>query len=217
MISRPAFDLSVYFVLDPSLCAGRDPLDVARAAIRGGVTMIQLRNKVDRLNVIEKQARALLEITRPAGIRLLINDYIDIAFSSRADGVHLGQGDAQPQDARIVLGPDAIIGRTAFTATHMEAINPEQVDYVGSGPFYETQTDKGKPVLGAAKFAALVSIAPVPVVGIGGITPENAAAVIKSGAQGIAMMRGISEAADIEIAARQYTLAVQGARMKVAS
>ena len=129
-----------------------------------------------------------------------MNDYVDVAFAARADGVHLGQGDSSAFDAREKLGGQAIVGQTAFTPEHMAAIDQSVIDYVGTGPFYETKTDKGKPVLGAEKFAELVKLSPVPVVGIGGIKPDNARAVIDAGADGAAFMRSVSEADDVEAA-----------------
>jgi thiamine-phosphate pyrophosphorylase len=214
---RQNFDLSVYFVADPSLCNGRPIADIVAAAVKGGATIVQLRNKEDKLSVIEKQARELLPITRAANVPLLINDYMDVAFNTGADGVHLGQGDTAPADARKVLGPDVIIGLTAFAPEHFAVIDPEIVDYTGTGPFYPTKTDKGKPVLGAEKFAALVALSSVPVVGIGGITPDNAAPVIEAGAQGVAMMRSISGAADPEAEARRFAKIVSSIRLKEAS
>ncbi len=192
-------NLSPYFVCDPSLCAGRDPVDVTLAAVRGGVTMVQLRDKSnDALENARRMKAAQLSVP------LLINDHVYIAKGIDADGVHLGQGDMDAAKARAILGPDKIIGVTAFTEEQIKAVDPAVVDYIGTGPFYETKTDKGKPVLGAEKFAALVKLSPVPVVGIGGITPENAAAVIEAGADGVAMMRSISEAVDPEAATRKF-------------
>lgn len=199
-----SFDLSVYFVADPSCCKGRDIVDVVMMAAKGGVTMVQYRNKHDPLPDILAEAAMLQEWLAPLHIPLIINDHIDAAFAVGAAGVHLGQEDSSPVAAREKLGVDAVIGQTAFTAEHMAAIDPAVVDYVGTGPFYETQTDKGKPVLGPDKFQALVELAPVPVVGIGGITPDNARAVMTSGADGVAMMRAISEAENPENAARQF-------------
>lgn len=200
-----AFDLSVYFVADPSCCAGRDIAGVVMDAVRGGVTMVQYRNKSDNMPEIHAQAAMIAELLKDSDVPFLINDHIDVAFAVEADGVHLGQGDASPATAREKLGSQAIIGQTAFTSEHMQAIDPQVVDYVGTGPFYPTQTDKGKPVLGAEEFAALVKLSPVPVVGIGGITAGNAAAVIDAGAHGVAMMRAISEAESPEAAAQEFT------------
>lgn len=205
--------MSVYFVLDPSLCSGRDIVDVAHAAVKGGVTMIQLRNKSGNISELLEQAYKLHDLLKPLGIPLLINDHVDAAKEVNADGVHLGQGDMSAADARKILGPEKIIGITAFTEDHFKAIDPAIVDYAGTGPFYPTKTDKGKPVMGAEKFSALVKISPVRVVGIGGVRPENADAVIQSGAVGVAMMRAISESENPEKTARDFVEAVNAARL----
>lgn len=216
-------DFSVYFILDPSLCAGRDILDVTQAALEGGITLLQYRDKrpVDDPEIRQDMlgaVRALKGLAERHHVPLLVNDHIEIALEAGADGVHLGQGDRSPAQARALLGNRAIIGQTAYTQGHFKAIkaDPAQcVDYAGTGPFYETKTRKGKPLLGtsdAAAFRALVEISSVPVVGIGGITPDNAAPVIKAGAAGVAMMRAISEAPDPARAARTFINVVQTAR-----
>ena len=167
--------------------------------------MVQYRNKdVSQMQTILAEAAMLQEWLAPTGVPLLINDYVDVAFAIGADGVHLGQGDDDVIEARAKLGEAAIIGQTAFTPEHMAKIDPKIVDYVGTGPFYPTRTDKGKPVLGAARFAEIAALSPVPVVGIGGITPDNARAVMDAGASGVAMMRAISGAESPEAAARAF-------------
>jgi len=186
--------LSLYFIADPACCAGRDVLDVAQAVVRGGATIVQYRDKENSRDVVLHNAIRLREAVTE--VPLIINDHVDIALESGTDGVHLGQGDVDPAEARARLGPDAIIGQTAFTPAHMAAIDPGAIDYAGTGPFYSTKTDKGKPVLGPEKFKKLLELSPVPVVGIGGITADNAQAVLKAGANGVAVMRGLSEAED---------------------
>lgn len=198
-------DLSVYFVADPSCCGGRDIVDVVMGAVRGGATIIQLRNKLDPKPLIADQAAMLAQLLRPLNIPFLVNDYVDIARDVEADGVHIGQGDLSPSEARKILGDEAIIGLTAFTEEHIAAIDPAVVDYIGTGPFFPTQTDKGKPVLGAARFKELAALSPVPVVGIGGITAENAHVVLRSGASGVAVMRAISEADNPELMASRLS------------
>lgn len=197
-------NLSIYFVADPYACGGRDIAEVVTAAAEGGVTMVQLRNKIDPKPLVAAQASILCELLKPYNIPFLVNDYVDIAHDAGADGAHIGQGDISPTEARKILGEDAILGLTAFTAEHISAVDPALVDYIGTGPFFPTQTDKGKPVLGAEKFAALIRQAPVPVVGIGGITPDNVTHVLKAGADGVAMMRAISAADDPCEAARKF-------------
>ncbi|MEZ5918477.1 MAG: thiamine phosphate synthase [Alphaproteobacteria bacterium] len=205
------------------LCAGRDILDVTQAALEGGVTLLQYRDKRPIADSNTRQdmlstAQALKALAGRYHIPLLINDHVELALEAGADGVHLGQGDMAPAQARALLGEQAIIGQTAYTQDHFKAIktDPAQcIDYAGTGPFYETKTKKGKPLLGAdnaAAFRALVEISSVPILGIGGITPDNAVPVIEAGAAGIAMMRAISEAPDPAKAACAFVNAVRTAR-----
>ena len=185
-------------------CGGRPIADVVMQAVKGGATLVQYRNKSGNLAQIAGEAAYLAEILSTTPVPLIINDYIEVAVAASADGVHLGQGDASPFDARQMLGRDVIVGQTAFTKEQIEAVDASRVDYIGTGPVYPTKTDKGKPVLGVDGFAELVRLSKVPVVGIGGITPDNAADVLGAGATGLAMMRSISEAQDVEAAARAF-------------
>lgn len=209
---RKNFDLSVYFVADPSVCAGRTVENVVSMAVKGGVTMVQLRNKHDPLDVVEAQARAVKEVLKGTGVPFILNDYVGLAVKINADGVHIGQEDMGAAQARQMIGGDKILGVTAFTRAHYDGVDSIIVDYVGTGPFYATQTKPDKPVLGADGFAALVKFAPVSVVGIGGITPENVGQVIQCGAHGVAMMRAVSAADDVEGAVREFVKIVKEAR-----
>lgn len=204
MKKKSSFDLSVYFIADPSLCAGRNVVDVVKAAAAGGATMVQLRNKSGNILELLEQAHKCRAVLRPLGIPFIINDRADVAHEINADGVHLGQDDMHPEAARKILGEGKIIGVTAYDVPHFEAIDPSVVSYAGTGPFYPTKTDKGKPVLGPEKFCELVRSSPVPVVGVGGITPENAFRIIESGGAGVAMMRAVSEADHPELVIREF-------------
>ncbi|MCK6418507.1 MAG: thiamine phosphate synthase [Alphaproteobacteria bacterium] len=201
------FNPFVYFILDPTLCNGRDVADIAAAALRGRAGMLQYRDKDNPLEMVLENA---LRIQSVVGGRIpfLINDHVTIARDINADGVHIGQGDMTPAQARALLGPEKIIGLTAFTEDHIRAVDPAIVAYIGTGPVYPTQTDKGKPVLGVARFSELAALSPVPVVGIGGITADNAAPVIRAGAAGVAVMRGISQALDPEFATQELVRAI---------
>lgn len=210
-------DLSVYFIADPSLCRGRPLGDIVEAAVRGGVKLVQYRDKISAKKDMLRNVIALKYILADTPVPLIINDHVDIALEAGAEGVHLGQDDTPPAEARVLLGPDAIIGITAFTAVHMSDIDPAVVNYVGTGPFYPTATNKGKPVLGTDGFKPLADLAPVPVVGIGGITPVNTAEVINAGAKGVAMMRAISEAEDPQHEAAEFVKAVAAARARSAT
>lgn len=198
------FNLSIYFVLDPACCNGRPVEAVAEAALRGGITMLQYRDKEGAPGDIKANALKLQKLCQDYDVPFLINDHVALASEIGADGVHIGQDDLSPERAREMIGPDKILGLTAYTPGHLLVVDPEIVDYVGTGPFFETKTDKGKAVLGPEKFAEMIKHAPVPVVGIGGVTPENAQHVMDAGADGVAMMRSISEAADVEAATQRF-------------
>ncbi len=204
-------DLSVYFIADPALSNRRRIEDVVDRAIRGGATCIQYRDKSGDRELIYQTACQIRDVCFEHGVPFIVNDYVDIAYEIYADGVHVGQGDMHPAEARQILGPSAIIGLTAYTPEHLAQVDSDITDYVGCGPVYETKTDKGKPVLGLDGFKALIALSPVPVVGIGGITPENAGPVIQCGAQGVAMMRAISEADAPREAAQDFVQAVRAA------
>ena len=212
MIYRKNFDLSIYFIADSSVCAGRPVEDVVAAAVKGGATMVQLRNKICTRDIVANEARRVQGVLADSDVPFIINDHVELAAEIGADGVHIGQEDMSAKEARNIIGTDTILGLTAFTRTHYDAFDHEIIDYVGTGPFHATLTKPDKPVLGADGFAQLAKSSPVPVVGIGGITPDNAGDVIAAGAQGVAMMRAVSEAADPEIAARYFVKAVEGAR-----
>ena len=190
---------SLYFILTPSLCADRSIESVALAAVKGGATLIQLRDKTSDALTNAKKLKAL-----NLPIPLIINDHVQISADINADGAHIGQGDIPAAQARKILGPNKILGVTAFTPEHIAAIDPNIVDYIGTGPFFPTQTDKGKPVLGAEKFKALAALSPVPVIAIGGITSDNAHVPLSNGANGIAVMRAISQAKDIKNATKKF-------------
>ncbi len=212
MAFRDNFDLSVYFIADSSVCGGRRFSDVVVAAVRGGATMVQLRNKVDGLDVVAAQAREIRAVLAESGVPFVVNDHVGLAVAVGADGVHIGQGDMDAAAAREIIGDEMILGVTAFTRAHFAALDPAIVDYAGTGPFYTTLTKPDKAVLGAEGFALLAKDSPVPVVGIGGITPDNAGAVIRAGASGVAMMRAVSEADDPAAAAGAFVRSVREAR-----
>jgi len=157
-------------------------VDVVMAAAEAGVTMVQYRDKSCDMATISANVAMLAEMLKPYKIPLLVNDYVDVAVAASADGVHLGQGDVCPKEARAKLGFDA-----------------------------PTKTDKGKPVLGIEQFSVLAAISSVPVVGIGGVTADNAVPVIEAGADGVAMMRSISEADDVEAAVRAFLMQLKAA------
>jgi len=208
----PRFDLSLYLVTDPEMTARRGVLETVVAAVAGGVTMVQLRDKTGSARTLAETGRALLAVLRPLGVPLLVNDRIDVAHAIGADGVHIGQDDLPPAAARALLGRHAIIGLSVTAADQLGTID-HSVDYVGLGPIFPTGTKAdAAPALGETEFAALRRRIARPVVAIGGITLENAASAIAAGADGIAVVSAICAAIDPSTAAQRLSQALADAR-----
>ncbi len=211
------FDLSVYGVLDPARGRGRPLGELAEAAIRGGVTFLQLRFKEATTKQFLAAALEISEVTHRLGIPLVINDRADIAYAVEAEGVHLGQEDMTPEEARDRLGDHAIIGATIHSIEEARAAPAKFADYYGVGAVYATAS-KARDIrpIGVEGFQAIrAELAVVdpgkPVVGIAGITADNCAAVMAAGAQGVAVISDIFMADDVEVAARLLANAVSGA------
>jgi thiamine-phosphate pyrophosphorylase len=207
------FDLSVYLVTDRGLCRGRDLMETILAAVRGGVTLVQLREKQSETRDFVDLARELVKRLTPLGVALIINDRVDVAAASGAAGVHLGQTDMHPNDARTILGPDAIIGQSVDTVNEALAAEGLPVDYLGVGPVYATTTkDDAGPVLGPGGLVEFAERCKLPFVGIGGIGLDNAGPVIAAGAHGVAVVSAICAADEPETAARILARTVTIAR-----
>ena len=137
---KPSLDLSVYLVTDPRLCAKRGVVETARAAVRGGARIVQLRDKLASDTDLVRQGRALKQALDGSGALLIVNDRIEAALAINADGVHLGPTDGTARFAREAMGPDAIVGLSINTVEEAAAVDPALVDYVGVGPVFATTT-----------------------------------------------------------------------------
>lgn len=213
---RP-FDLTLYLVTDPRLVAERGLLATVDAAVKGGVTLVQLRDPDAHGRALVEQARALKALLAPLRIPLIVNDRVDVAVAADADGVHLGQDDMSPADARALLGPERIfglsVGNPAEFAASSSGIDIGAVDYLGVGPVKATGTKKDAgAAIGAAGVAAVRALTRLPIVGIGGIDGALAGEVIRAGADGVAVVSAICAAPDPEHAARALLSAVTAAR-----
>jgi thiamine-phosphate pyrophosphorylase len=218
MSAKPAFDLSLYLVIGSDAVAGRSLDGVATAAVRGGVSLVQLREKALPDAELVALARALGDRLRPLGVPLVVNDRVEVAKAAGAQGVHLGQEDLDAARARAILGPDGLIGVSAGTPDEAARVDKAVADYVGVGSVYPTPTkpDAGPPI-GIAGLKALgAALAPLPVVAIGGIDAGNAREVMASGAaDGIAVVSAICGAPDPEAAARRLRREIQAGRRGV--
>jgi thiamine-phosphate pyrophosphorylase len=198
--------LRLYLVADPDLCSG-SLVGAVDAALRGGVTAVQLRAKSLTDREIVELGRELREVTGQYGALFLVNDRVDIALATGADGVHLGVSDLHPADARRVVPPGFLIGYSPDDAG--DTAGADTADYYGIGPVFGTRSksDAGD-ALGLTGFAERVEASPVPVVGIGGIDAGNARDVIARGAVGVAVISAVLGATEPREAARVMRRAV---------
>jgi thiamine-phosphate pyrophosphorylase len=214
-MSGRVFDLSVYLVLDRLFIGERDLLATLQAALAGGVTVVQLRDKQAPRPLFLAQARRIQALLRPTGVPLIINDRVDVALEIGADGVHVGQDDMAAAEARRLLGPEAIIGLSASRPDELVGADPGIIDYIGLGPVFPTDTKPNTPPpLGLGGVRALRPQLRLPVVAIGGIGAGNAAPLIGAGADGVAVVSSICSAPDPEAAARLLTRAVANGRAR---
>jgi thiamine-phosphate pyrophosphorylase len=162
---------------------------VARLSERGA-TLIQLREKVESPKQFFREAEAALRVARELGIRIIVNDRVDIALALHADGVHLGQDDLPPVAARRLLGPKAIIGYSTHNLDQAGLAVQMPIDYIAIGPIFVTSTKRSvNPPVGLAGVAAVRGAAgSLPVVAIGGITLENADSLLRQGASAVALI-----------------------------
>lgn len=196
--------LKLYLVTDRPLCGGRDLMWVVGQAVKGGVTMVQLREKNLCTKDFVELAKELKSILSPIHIPLIINDRIDIALATDADGVHIGQSDMPYEDARRLLGPDKIIGLSVEKFDEINEANTMNVDYIGVSPVFATGTKKDTATpFGLEGLAKAVQLSKHPVVGIGGINASNAADVMTCGADGIAVVSAIVSAINPEHSASE--------------
>jgi thiamine-phosphate pyrophosphorylase len=212
-LARLRFDPSLYYVLDPLLLGGRELEDTLRAALAGGVTLVQLRDKQATSAGFLTQARRIQAVLRGSGVPLIINDRVDVAAELRAEGVHVGQSDMSVAEVRQRLGAEAIVGLSISDSSDLASVDPAQVDYVGLGPIFSTRTKSdAAPVVGLRGLRDMRPRLSIPLVGIGGIDASNAADVIAAGADGVAVVSFICAAADPRLAARRLQHAVAEGR-----
>lgn len=210
-------DLRLYALVDPDRSGGRKLEDIARAVVQGGATLVQLRDKTgSTLRQIE-EARAIKAALAGTFVPFLVNDRVDVALASGADGVHVGWDDMPVADARALLGREAIIGLSIKTPEQANNAPLELLDYVCIGGVFETQSKNNpEPPVGATGFAELAAIIRkrkpnMPAGAIAGIDETNAAKVIAAGADGVAIISALSLAPDPKAAAQMLRHIVDGA------
>ncbi|MGJ3415977.1 thiamine phosphate synthase [Bacillus sp. Je.9.29.b] len=198
--------LSVYFIMGTANTT-RQPLDVVKEAIQGGITMFQFREKGEKaLQGDEKKqlARQIQALCQEANVPFIVNDDVQLAIDLDADGVHVGQEDTNAKDVRERIG-NKILGVSTHNLDEVKQAMKDGADYVGMGPVYPTETKKDtRSVQGVSLITEVRRHGfQIPIVGIGGITYDNAAPVIQAGADGISIISAISQSADPKKAAEE--------------
>lgn len=193
----------LYVIIDTEALGGRDELEVARKAISGGAKAIQLRDKHQNKGEILATSIKLREICSQSEVLFIVNDYLDIALASDADGLHLGQSDLPISAARRLLPIDKILGCSTTILSEALQAQAEGADYIAVGAIYPTPSKAGARVVGLGTLRQIREAISIPIVAIGGINEGNADAVIEAGADSLAVVSAVLRAEDVEEAARK--------------
>jgi len=203
-VSRRGKHISgLYVVIDREALGARDEVDACRQAIRGGAKVIQLRDKMQGKPALLNSARKLQEVCAPSSIPFIMNDAMDIALASGADGLHVGQDDMPVAIARRLLPIDKLIGCSTTNAQEARKAEADGADYIAVGSIYPTKSKSDITVVGLERLKEIREAVSLPIVAIGGINAENARAVIDAGADAVAVISAILSSNDIEQAARK--------------
>lgn len=195
--------LKLYAVTDNAWLGERSLAQCVEAALAGGATFVQLRDKQATGDALRAEAEELLALCRAAGVPFVVNDDVECALAVGADGVHVGQDDMACERARALLGPDAIVGVSTQTVEQARAAEAAGADYLGVGGVTGTATKPEAGVLAAEEFRAIVAAVDIPVVAIGGITRENISELDGLGLAGVAVVSALFAQPDVEAAARE--------------
>jgi len=215
---RARFDLRCYAIVDPEVSGGHELPDLCRMLVAGGVTLVQLRDKLSDTKPMVERARAVKAAL--GSVPLLINDRVDVALAIGCEGVHIGWDDMVPADARRLLGPNAIIGLTINSPQRADATDLGLIDYAGIGGIYGTTSKQttASPI-GIAGMARVIEALHrrkpgFLTCGIAGINAANAASVIEAGADGVSVILTLSLARDPKAATQELLRVVEVALAK---
>lgn len=207
---KPQFDLTLYLVTDPRLSGGDLPGKV-EAAIQGGVTLVQLREKEADSRKFLDTALRVREVTERYRVPLIINDRIDIALACDAAGVHLGQQDIPCAIARKILGPDKLIGVTAKTVKQALQAEQDGADYLGCGALFPSGAKPEAQPMTLSTLSEILAAVHIPVTAIGGISADNVHLPVEAGANGVAVVSAILGQPDVCAAARKLRGKIEAA------
>ena len=206
----------LYVIIDPEVTGGREPMEIARAAVRGGARMLQLRDKLRDKGEILSLATPLQQLCQEHDVLLIVNDHVDLAAAVGSAGVHVGQTDLPVAQARQVLAPTQILGRSNREIEQLVESQEMGADHVAFGAIYQTRTKgTGRPPQGIEPLRRAREAAKVPLVAIGGINIENVAPVVEAGADAICVTAAVGSAAEPEQAASQLVEAIRAAGGRV--
>lgn len=206
-------DWTLYVITDRMLSRGKSHPEVARAAIEGGATIIQLRDKEASTRELIEAGLALRKLAREREVAFMVNDRVDVAMTVEADGVHVGQDDMPAKLARKLMGPGKIIGVSTSTVEEALGAEADGADYVSASPVFTTPTKPDTPPpTGLEGLRAIAEAVHVPVIAIGGINESNVEEVVKAGADGVAVISAVVAAPDIAEAARRLRKRIEVAR-----
>ena len=201
----------LHVLTDFHLQQDRSHAELARLAIRGGADTIQFRQKHGGIQNKLLEARKVATVCADASTPLLIDDHLDIAQATDADGVHLGRDDFPIDAARSVLGPSPIIGGTASKPHEAAEAYEQGADYIGFGPVFPTTSKRNpKSVKGPDGLADACEAVPIPVIAIGGITHDRVRSVLEAGAHGVAVLSAVDTARNPEQATARFRAAIDG-------
>jgi thiamine-phosphate pyrophosphorylase len=202
----------LYVILDAALITSPER-DCAASLAEAGVRLLQYRNKSAPARRYLESSRELAEMLRPRGVTFFVNDRPDIAFLAGASGVHVGQDDLDVEHARRVVGSEKLVGVSTHNLEQFERAAASSADYIAVGPVFSTASKANPdPVVGADFIRKVRSLTDKPIVAIGGITLERAAAVIEAGADSVAVISGILSAPDPSQRAREYIKTLEAAK-----
>ncbi len=218
-VTRPSLELArqkvrgLYLIVDPQATRGRDVVAVAEGAVRAGARVVQYRDKLKTKGEMLPEVRRLRDLCREAGVLFIVNDHADLALVAGADGVHVGQKDLPVANLRRILPPTMVIGCSTNNLAEARKARDDGADYVGVGSIFPTATKAdtrpaGLETIRQIKAAGLG----LPLVAIGGITPENVAEVVRAGADAFAVISAVCAADDPAAAAAELIARAEAAR-----
>ena len=201
-------DVSLYGIVDPNRSKGRSLAELAKISAENGATLIQYRDKQNDIRTMIENAKSIKQSLKETGVPFIVNDRVDIALASGADGVHLGQEDMKAKDARKLLGEEAIIGLSIKTNEQAENAPIQFLDYAFVGGVFDTQSKDNKTSVGINGWIKIANILKnrspkIPVGAIAGIDETNIGSLFEAGCDGVAMISALYMADDVALATRK--------------